>query len=148
VLSVTGTPCGLTFDFSRRSDFTLHETGTVYACDQLVSPTHISSVTSFGGSLMGLGCDHQMFATDVNLGMLYFLDSMGQQQQFASGFIGKSDAPRLGPHGIAYAGGMHLFVGDGDSIWRITRTAPVPEPDTFASLRSAILARGWSNRRQ
>lgn len=148
VLSVGGTAYGLTFDSSGSLNFINHENGGVYAYDLLTAPIQIGAVTQYGGTFTGIGFGGQLFFTDVNLGNLYYLDGQGNQQLLASGFVAKAGAPQIGPQGIAYDGANTLFVGDGNSIWRITRPTSVPEPNTLALLSLGLAGLALSRRRR
>jgi len=148
VLAVAGTAYGLTFGADGLMYYILHETGAVYAYDLLNAPQQVAAVTPYGGTFTGFGFDSNLYFTDVNLGTLYFVDQQGNQQLFGSGFVAKSGAPRIGPQGIAYDGLDALYVGDGDSIWRITRPASVPEPGTLALLGLGLAGLGLSRRRK
>ena len=127
--------------FSDEGDlqFIDHGTGGIYSYNFLDAPTLLASVTPFGGTFTSPGFDHGLFATDVNTGNLWRI-SGGEASIFASGFSAKLLPPFIGPNGLAFDGVDSLFVGDGDNVWRIRRTAAIPEPSSLALILIGLVA--------
>jgi sugar lactone lactonase YvrE len=139
-LSAPNGPFGISFDADGNMYFIDHGTGMVYSADQAGNLTAIDTVTALGGTYTGIGFGSRLFVSDVNTGQLLFINDVGQFDVFASGFTGKSSAPVIGPNDFIYDGMGHLYVGDGDNIWRIS--VAVPEPSTLALLLMGMMALG------
>lgn len=112
----------------------------MFAYDFLAVPELISYITAYGGTDTGIGFGGDLFVADVNLGSLLRIDSTGIAKTFATGFAGKSAPPVIGPHDFLYDGAGHMYVGDGNDLWKITDSRAVPEPDTFALIATGFLA--------
>lgn len=137
-MSAPNGPFGLAVDAAGNLYFIDHGTGGVYKYDISGTLTQVSSVTSLGGTFIGVGFDGDLFFSDVNLGALYRLRADGTRELFASGFAAKGSPPVIGPQGIAYFGGSDLFVADGDSIWKISAPVAVPEPSALLLMHGAL----------
>jgi hypothetical protein len=98
-------------------------TGGVYSYHFANSPSVVANVTPGGGTFTGFGFNNQLFVTDVAAGNLMVLGTGGSMSVFASGFAGYAHAPAIGPNGVAFDGSA-LYVGDGDTIYRISALTP------------------------
>jgi hypothetical protein len=95
------------------------------------STEKIASVTPFGGVFTGTAFG-MTAVSDAARGELLVLKN-GAMVPLATGFAGKSRPPRIGPTGLAFVRWFDepdyrsaLYVGDGDSIWRIRSTDTAP----------------------
>lgn len=118
-LSAPNGPFGISFGPSGTMYFIDHGTGGVYSYDFSSSPQLIGKVSGLGGTFTQTGFGGQLFVTDTVLGELLVLDGSGGASVFASGFSAKANPPYIGPNGIAHDGSV-MFVGDGDTIYKIT----------------------------
>jgi DNA-binding beta-propeller fold protein YncE len=139
-LSGPNGPYGLSFDAAGVLYFVDHLTGRVMSYDFIGAPTQIATASPLGATFTGIGFDGDLFYTDVNLGHLLRVVDVGVTELVASGFMAKASPPAIGPQGIAYDGAGSLFVADGGSIWRLTRTLTVAEPGTLALLCAGFAA--------
>lgn len=107
--------------------------------------TLLGTVTSLGGTFTGLGFNNDLLISDVNIGSMLLLNDQGSLEVFASGFSAKTNPPYIGPNDFVFDGLNSLYVGDGDSIWRIS-TVHVPEPATLALITLGMVGIGFRRR--
>lgn len=139
-LSAPNGPFGISFGPSGSMYFIDHATGGVYSYDFAGDPQLLANVSGFGGTFTNFGFSDQLFATDVVAGNLMLIDLNGGASVFASGFSAKVSPPAIGPNGVAYNGSV-MYVGDGDTIYRITSN--VPDPETLLQqLLDAVTGKG------
>jgi serine/threonine-protein kinase len=112
-------PFGVSVDNVGNVYFADHGTGRIFWADPGKTVSLLATLSPFGPA----------FSAVDNAGMLYIADSLnasvyrvvnGKVTLFASGFTGKNSPPVIGPTGLAFDTTGNLYVGDGDSVWKIS----------------------------
>lgn len=123
-------PYGLSFDDSGNLIVVDHATGEVYEVAPDGSMTVIGIVSPYGGSFTAVAPDLDVLISDVVDGVIYEIDTLGNQTVFATGFVGKDSPPVIGPTGLIFDQAGNLYVGDGDNVWRFS-PSHIPVPATL-----------------
>jgi sugar lactone lactonase YvrE len=141
-------PFGISADELGNFYFTDHGTGGVFRADLLGNTELLGTTSAFGATYTGVSPSGDVFVSDVLLGEVLRVDGPGSLSVFASEFTGKANPPVIGPSDIVFDTHGAMYVGDGDSIWRI-RTAQIPEPSgaLLAFTTIGLLALTVSRRR-
>lgn len=141
-------PFGNSFDSVGNLYFTDHGTGQVYRSDQSGNVQLLGAVSPFGATFTGFGLGGNLFVSDVQQGKVYKINSSGNLSLFASGFVGKSSPPVIGPTDIVFDSAGSMYIGDGASIWKVS-AVPLPAAVwLFGSGLVGLIGFGRSRRRR
>ena len=121
-------PFGISADGRGNFYFTDHGTGGVFRADMLGNTELLGTASPFGATFTGVSPSGDIFVSDGLLGEVLRVDAPGSLSVFATGFTGKANPPVIGPSDIVFGADGAMYVGDGDSVWRIARTAQIAEP--------------------
>ena len=121
-LSSPSGPYHASIDIFGNLYFVDHATGLIYySVDQFGNANYLNnSVSPFGGTFTAVGPNGDLFISDCNVGAVYKIDKSRNKTLFASGFVGKSTPPVIGPTGIAFDNHGYMYIGDGGNIWKVT----------------------------
>jgi sugar lactone lactonase YvrE len=113
-------PTALSIDSTGKIYFIVHGTGQIFTSDQSGTTAYLNSITAFGSTFTAVSPSGDLFVSDCVLGSVYKIDTSGNKTLFASGFVGKSSPPVIGPTGIAFDSNGNMYIGDGSDIWKVT----------------------------
>lgn len=120
-------PFGISVSPSGILYFVDHGTGRLFSSDQDGQTVLLGTLSALGATYTGVDNTGRVFVSDVLLGNIFRLGTPDSLSLFASGFVGKSNPPMIGPNDMVFGSNGTLYVGDGDTIWRISNNA-IPEP--------------------
>jgi len=113
-------PFGISFDDSDNMYFTDHGTGNVYTSDLLGNVQYLGTIAPLGAIYTLPDNNGNLYVSSSQLASIYEIDSLGDKTLFANNFTGKSSPPVIGPTDMVFDDDGNMFVGDGDSIWKLT----------------------------
>lgn len=113
-------PHGMSID-SRGDMYVIsHSAGTIYRYDFINPPQLVVSIPAYSGTYTGEGLDGALFWGQYQSGTLHRLRD-GTAEVFATGFVGGTSPPVIGPNDILAQGSDAILVADGHEVWRIAR---------------------------
>jgi serine/threonine-protein kinase len=116
-LSQSGGPHGVTVSGDGTIYLTEHATGRVYR--RLPDGTIellMSGLTGFGPSYLALDAGGNLYVSNPANGTISLRRTDGTISTFASGFVAKTNAPAIGPHGLVFSQSDVLLVVNGNQI--------------------------------
>lgn len=114
-------PFGISFDESGNMYFTDHGTGNVYTSDLAGNVQYLGTITPLGAIYTVPDNLGNVFVSSSALASIYEIDYLGNRTLFATNFTGKSSPPVIGPTDMLFDDNGNMFVGDGNSIWKLSR---------------------------
>lgn len=113
-------PYGISFDDLGNMYFTDHGTGGVYTSDLVGNVEFLGTITPLGAEFTVPDDFGSVFVSSSQLASIYEIDTLGNMTLFAADFSGKSNPPAIGPTDMVFDDYSNMFVGDGNSIWKLS----------------------------